>query len=282
LGDVNVLEIQADALRDPLLVHQARHVRRNYVFGTVPKMIMNLIQAHPCGDGLIRYAERATESTTIIRPIYGNKDQALDFRKQRCRLVEWFPHDFGWLRDSEAPDGAAAIVQSDGVLKLRPWEGVDLQNIVEELDEFIGTLANMLDFVRLFDSVEMASNLFDAAPSRPDDVIERGEILHKEMLSSSSVGLVAAIRHGLSAAGLVEREAHIETESLQKLQGRNSDLRKDHVDIAGYKEADPLVHGEHSLSGCFGLRCHVDSPFGLGITLPSPRCWCGFSIRVSS
>jgi hypothetical protein len=48
LGDVNVFEIQIGAPRDSLLVHQARHVRRDYVFGPVPKMIMNLIQAHPC------------------------------------------------------------------------------------------------------------------------------------------------------------------------------------------------------------------------------------------
>jgi hypothetical protein len=84
------------------------------------------------------------------------------------------------------------------------------------------------------------------------------------MLSGSSVGLVAAIRHGLSAAGLVEREVHIESESLQKLQGSNSDFREDHVDIAGYEKTDPLAHGGHTLSCCFGLRRHVDSPFGLG------------------
>ena len=119
---MNVLEIQTGMPRDPLLVHQARHVRRDDIFGPVSKMIVNLVQTHPCGDGLVRNAERAAKSTTIIRPIYGHKDQALDFRKQRCCFVEWFSHDFGWLRDSEAPDGAAAIVQSDGVLKLRPWE----------------------------------------------------------------------------------------------------------------------------------------------------------------
>jgi hypothetical protein len=99
-------------------------------------------------------------------------------------------------------------------------------------------LPNVLNIICLFDAIEMASDLFDAAPSWPDDVIERGEILHKEMLSGSSVGLVAAIRHGLSAAGLVEREMHIESESLQKLQGSNSDFREYHVDITGNEETN--------------------------------------------
>jgi hypothetical protein len=122
LGDVNVLEIQTGMPRDPLLVHQARHVRRDDVFGPVSQMIVNLVQTHPCGDGLVRYAKRAAESTTIIRPIYGDENQALHLRQQGSRLVEWNAHDLRWLCDSKTPNGAAAIVQSDGVLKLRPWE----------------------------------------------------------------------------------------------------------------------------------------------------------------
>ncbi|HEY2472909.1 MAG TPA: hypothetical protein VGI45_34325 [Terracidiphilus sp.] len=123
-------------------------------------------------------------------------------------------------------------------MKFRPRERLDFENIVQEFDQFKGTPTNMLDFVRLFDRVEVASHLFDATPSRPNDVIERGKILDKETFSGGGVGLIAAIRHRLSATGLVEREMDIQPESFQKLQCGNSDLWKDHVDIAGNEETN--------------------------------------------
>jgi hypothetical protein len=123
-------------------------------------------------------------------------------------------------------------------------------------------LPNVPNIICLFDGIEMASDLFDAATCRADDVVIAPKVLNKEILSSCGVGLIAAIRHRLSAAGLVEREMYIEPESLQKLQSSDSDFREDHVDIAGYEKTDPLARGGHPLSCCFGLRRHVDSPFG--------------------
>jgi hypothetical protein len=99
-------------------------------------------------------------------------------------------------------------------------------------------LPNVPNIICLFDGIEMASDLFDAATCRADDVVIAPKVLNKEVLGSCGIGLIAAIRHRLSAAGLVEREIHIEPESLQKLQGSNSDFRENHVDIAWNEETN--------------------------------------------
>jgi hypothetical protein len=99
-------------------------------------------------------------------------------------------------------------------------------------------LPNVPNIICLFDGIEMASDLFDAATCRADDVVIAPKVLNKEVLGSCGIGLIPAVRHRLSAASLVEREMHIEPKSLQKLQGSNSDLREDHVDIAGNEETN--------------------------------------------
>ena len=96
----------------------------------------------------------------------------------------------------------------------------------------------MPNIICLFDGIEMASDLFDAATCWADDVVIAPKVLNKEVLGSCGIGLISAVRHRLSAASLVEREMHIEPKSLQKLQGSNSDLREDHVDIAGNEETN--------------------------------------------
>jgi hypothetical protein len=125
-------------------------------------------------------------------------------------------------------------------------------------------LPNMPNIICLFDGIEMASDLFDTAARRADDVVIAPKVLNKEILGSCCIGLIAAIRHRLPAACLVEWVIYMEPEPLQKLKSGYPNLGKDHVNIAGYKEADPLVHEEHFLSYCCCLRRHIDSPFGLG------------------
>jgi hypothetical protein len=70
---VYVFQTQSGASRDTLLMHQARHVGRCYVFGAVAKMIVSLLQSHPGGDGFVRNAEGASETAAVVRPIYGYK-----------------------------------------------------------------------------------------------------------------------------------------------------------------------------------------------------------------
>jgi hypothetical protein len=70
---VDVFQIESGVPRDPLLVHQARHVRRYDVFGTVAKMVVSLLQSHPGGHGFIRDAESAPETAAVIWSIYRYK-----------------------------------------------------------------------------------------------------------------------------------------------------------------------------------------------------------------
>jgi len=85
---------------------------------------------------------------------------------------------------------------------------------MEKFNQFIGMLANVLNIVGLFEGVEVAPDLLDAASGRSNDAIVPLEVLNKEAFGCGSVDLVATIGHGLSAASLVERVTHIEPESL--------------------------------------------------------------------
>src|SRR5215470_5557042 len=143
-------------------------------------MIVGLLKPHPGGDGLVCHAESTAKTAAIIRPVHGYEHQAFHFRKQVGCLVEWNAHYFGWLGDSETTDGATAIVQCDRVPKLCPGEGVHFQDIMEKFNQFIGVLANVLNIVGLFEGVEVAPDLLDAASGRPNDAIVPLEVLNKE------------------------------------------------------------------------------------------------------
>jgi hypothetical protein len=70
-------------------------------------------------------------------------------------------------------------------------------------------LTNVLNICRLFDCVKVTANLLDAAPGWSDDQIAFLEVLYKEKFGRCGIGLVAAIGHGLPAAGLIERVTYI-------------------------------------------------------------------------
>src|SRR5215469_12148543 len=81
---MDVFQVQAGALRDALLVHQAGHIGRDYVFGAVANVIMRFFDAHARRDGFVGYAEGSAEPATIIRAIDRYSHETLHFGKQSC------------------------------------------------------------------------------------------------------------------------------------------------------------------------------------------------------
>ena len=97
---------------------------------------------------------------------------------------------------------------------------------------------NLLHLGGLLDRIEIVTHVMNAAPGRPDDVIEAGEIAHEQSLGFGAVSVEAAVRHRLSATGLVAWVDDLVAEALQQLEGRDADLRKEGVDVAGDEESD--------------------------------------------
>src|ERR1700747_2001135 len=79
LCDVDVLEICACSLRDPLLVHEAGHVRRDNVLGAMPKVIVHLVEAHSCRYSFVGHTECAPKTAAVIRTVHRHKYQAFYF-----------------------------------------------------------------------------------------------------------------------------------------------------------------------------------------------------------
>src|ERR1700750_1015461 len=102
-------------------------------------------------------------------------------------------------------------------------------------------LTNMLHFVRLVYRIKVATDLFDAASCRSNDIFVCRKVFDEEVFSRCSIDLISAVGHGLPAAGLIERAPPVEAESLQELQSSYPDFWIDYVDVAGDKETDARV-----------------------------------------
>jgi hypothetical protein len=120
-----------------------------------------------------------------------------------------------------------------------PGERIDLQDVVQELDQLVGSRADHLHDVGPLDGVEIVSHMVDAAAGRRHDVVEAGEVAHKQRLGVGRFRVKPAVRHRLAAACLIVRVLDVVAKPLQELKRRDSNLGEKCVDVAGDKKADP-------------------------------------------
>jgi hypothetical protein len=120
-----------------------------------------------------------------------------------------------------------------------PRERINPKYVVQELDQLVGSGADLLDHVGLLDGVEIVAHMVDAAAGRRDDVIEAGEVAHKQRLGVGRFRVEPAIRHRLAAACLIMRVLDVMAKPLQQLEGCDTDLRKESVNIARDEKPDP-------------------------------------------
>jgi len=88
LGDMNELHGNADALGAAPLMHQARAVGRDDVFGAGLRMVADLVVAHLGGNDLLEHREGAAEAAALVRARRPNKLDAVNFGKQVDGLGE--------------------------------------------------------------------------------------------------------------------------------------------------------------------------------------------------
>ena len=109
---------------------------------------------------------------------------------------------------------------------------------MQELDELVGAGANFLHLGGLFDRIEIVTHVVHTAAGRRDDIIEAGKIPHEQRFRRGAVGVEPAVRHRLSATGLVAGIDDLVTEPLQQLQCRDADFRKEGIDVARDEQPD--------------------------------------------
>jgi hypothetical protein len=63
---MRVVEVQARSLRDAALMHEARHIGRNDVFGSIPEMILGFVEPYACRHCFVGNAESTAKTTTIM------------------------------------------------------------------------------------------------------------------------------------------------------------------------------------------------------------------------
>ena len=127
-----------------------------------------------------------------------------------------------------------------------PGEFADLENVVEKFDELIDAAANFCDLGGLRYRIEMRPHVMGTTARWRDDIVELFEIRDEKGFGRRRVVLAAAVRHRLSAAGLIEWVRHINAEPFENLQRRNTDFGKKGVDVTRNEQSHP--HSATSLS----------------------------------
>src|SRR5262247_2897169 len=74
----------------------------------------------------------------------GTRTRPLTCVRRSAVLLKGGGHDPRGLRQFQATNGAAAVVQSHCVRELRPGEVMDLHDVVQKLDQLVGVLTHML------------------------------------------------------------------------------------------------------------------------------------------
>jgi len=74
-----------------------------------------------------------------------------------------------------------------------------------------------------------------AAAGRCDDVVERLKIFDEEVVASFGEMFETGVGHRLAAAGLFRGKDNLAALLFQQLEGGDTDLRVELVDITGYK-----------------------------------------------
>ena len=113
-----------------------------------------------------------------------------------------------------------------------------LLDVVQELDQFVGTCANLRHGRGLLDRIEIVAHKVDAATLWRHHAIEVREIAHEQGFRVGSLGIEAGIGHRLPAAGLVAGVDDFMAEALQEFEGRDPNFREEGVDETGDEEAD--------------------------------------------
>src|SRR5262245_15276537 len=96
---------------------------------------------------------------------------------------------------------------------------IDFYDVVQELDKLIGAHTNRPYLLGLLDVVKVVTHIVNAAARRSHDVVETGKIAHEQSLGVGAFGIESAVRHRLSAAGLITRIVDLVPKTLQQLEG---------------------------------------------------------------
>src|SRR6266545_5318174 len=175
-------DVETKPLGAALLVHEARHVCGNDVFGARSVMISNLVVTHLGGNRLLEDGKSAAETAAFVRAARCHEFYAAHLAEQ----IEWLREkrfvDFRGLCGAKLAKRAARIVKADLVRKFSPGEGFDFEDVMEELDQLVSVSPHFLRFGGLRDRIQMVPHVVGAASRRGDDVIEILEVLDEQCL----------------------------------------------------------------------------------------------------
>src|ERR1700723_3442503 len=114
-----------------------------------------------------------------------------------------------------------------------PRELVHFQYVMQKLDEVEHLLRNRLPLRRWSSGGELISNVVRTASGRGNDVVIIMEELDEQLLGRFGLLIASAVRHWLTATGLVIWIFEVDLELLKQLNSSYSHLGIEHIHVAG-------------------------------------------------
>jgi len=197
-------------------MHQTGGVGGDDVLGSGAGVIAHLVVTHLGGNDFLEDRERAAETAAFVRPRRGDQLDVRDLREKIQRLGKKRLVQLRRFRVLEPAQRPAAVVQPDAMRKSGPGKGIDLQNVMQELDDLVRAPPDGGHLGGLHDGIEIIAHVVYAAPRGRDDVVEAGEIAHEQRFGGGAFRVEAAIGHRLPATGLIAWVNHLVPQTLEQ------------------------------------------------------------------
>src|SRR5215469_9016825 len=103
-------------------------------------------------------------------------------------------------------------MERDLVSKLRPRKFFYVHDVVKKFDDVIGVRPYVLPFRARRRGDELVAHVMRTTARRHNYVFKTGKVADEQFLGCARLRFAAAVRHRLSAAGLIEGIVDLDTE----------------------------------------------------------------------
>lgn len=133
---MNRLDREVFTRNNTILMHQARAVCSDNIFGSCRKMTLNLITAHLTGNGMFFHGKHSSEATAFVRTFRLYDLNVLDQRQQVTQLVVIRNIQFTGRRKVHQPHAMTTVLNTY-FMRERSLQRCRLHHVMNKLADII-------------------------------------------------------------------------------------------------------------------------------------------------
>ena len=222
-------------------MHQATHIAAGDDLGAVAQVVGEAVAAHFGAQFRLVHAEGAPEAAALICSIQCDQLDPLHQIQQVAVVAKVRAHPLGAVPEAQPPQSVATIMDAH-LSREAGFELLHAQYVHHKIPQLEGALPYGLHRLGLLQHIVVVVDVVHATPRRTDDILVLPEGLHVVRVDRPRFLLHAAVRQGLSAAGLLPGVHHRTAQLPQQLQRRLPRPRVELIDVARNKKSNG--HGQ--------------------------------------